>query len=246
MGYAEDLKGQRFGEVIVLGRAPNIRNGARWIVQCDCGRRFNASSHRLRHGLTQYCIDCSYKKRGKKYARYLPKFCTYLYYDEDKTPRYVGSGLKRRPYQGKNRKTFPKPTNDEFILILKRFDSKEEAELHEEYMIDVIGTEIDGTGPLKNISPGRNRNHPTTSQKHSQKMTGTKQTPERIRHRAIKNSKYVYKITHPCGLVEDVQLLREFAVQQDLSLKDLLSAVKRKCPNFQGFKIQRLPKPSTP
>lgn len=37
-GVRADLKGQRFGHLVVLGAAPSD-SGARWQCHCDCGKR---------------------------------------------------------------------------------------------------------------------------------------------------------------------------------------------------------------
>jgi hypothetical protein len=34
---ADDLTGQRFGLVTVMGRAKSVGTGARWKVKCECG-----------------------------------------------------------------------------------------------------------------------------------------------------------------------------------------------------------------
>lgn len=59
-----DITGQRFGSLLVIGRAaeqPAKRKApARWVVRCVCGnyttRRFKA----LREGTATECAECSY------------------------------------------------------------------------------------------------------------------------------------------------------------------------------------------
>lgn len=51
-----DLIGQRFGRLLVVGRASNDRTGnAQWLCQCDCGRAIVRQSRSLRRGQTLSC-----------------------------------------------------------------------------------------------------------------------------------------------------------------------------------------------
>ncbi len=53
---AEDLTGQRFGELTVLCRAENDRhNRTRWICRCDCGKECSVPAMRLKTGRTGSC-----------------------------------------------------------------------------------------------------------------------------------------------------------------------------------------------
>jgi len=47
-----DLTGRRFGQLVVLER-----NGARWLVECDCGRRTSVPAGSLNAGTTGSCGD---------------------------------------------------------------------------------------------------------------------------------------------------------------------------------------------
>ncbi len=60
MGKLIDLKGRRFGKLMVVERAPNIvdKNGnitAMWLCKCDCGNKSIVRSELLRNGKTQSC-----------------------------------------------------------------------------------------------------------------------------------------------------------------------------------------------
>jgi len=80
---------------------------------------------------------------------------TYAYLREDRTPYYIGKGNGKRayvPHIRRNGNFIPVPDKDR-ILILKHFNTDEEAHKHEEYMIDVYGREIDG-GILLNLCVG--------------------------------------------------------------------------------------------
>lgn len=56
---AINLRGKRFGRLLVLRRAPLDRDGkqyrAKWVCWCDCGREFVARSLHLRDGSTKSC-----------------------------------------------------------------------------------------------------------------------------------------------------------------------------------------------
>jgi len=81
---------------------------------------------------------------------------TYAYLREDRTPYYIGKGTGTRAYRKHERRggrCVPVPQDRDRILILKHFDSDEDAHRHEEYMISVFGREIDG-GILLNLAIG--------------------------------------------------------------------------------------------
>ena len=52
----EDLSGQRFGSLLVVGRstAPDRHNRVMWICRCDCGRARTVSTRELKRGRTLY------------------------------------------------------------------------------------------------------------------------------------------------------------------------------------------------
>lgn len=51
-----DITGQRFGRLIVLRRAPNIRrNLGQWVCRCDCGKETLASAGKLRYHHKRSC-----------------------------------------------------------------------------------------------------------------------------------------------------------------------------------------------
>ena len=52
----EDLSGQRFGSLLVVGRskAPDRHNRIMWICRCDCGRARTVSTRELKRGRTLY------------------------------------------------------------------------------------------------------------------------------------------------------------------------------------------------
>lgn len=62
---AEDLTGQRFGELLVISRAPNRNGRVCWNCRCDCGQEHIASAQELKVGK---CKSCGCKRRkGRKY-----------------------------------------------------------------------------------------------------------------------------------------------------------------------------------
>ena len=65
MGAAIDLTGQRFGRLVVVGRADppsNKRGCAMWHCRCDCGNEKDINSFYLRNGDTRSC-GCLQRER---------------------------------------------------------------------------------------------------------------------------------------------------------------------------------------
>jgi len=80
-------------------------------------------------------------------------YYTYAYLREDKTPYYIGKGVKYRIYEKYNR-TSPPPKDKSRIIFLKQNLTEEEAFKHEIYMIAVFGRKDLGTGILHNRTNG--------------------------------------------------------------------------------------------
>ena len=62
-----DLTGQRFGRLVVIGRADppmDLRRKARWHCICDCGNETDALGDNLRRGKTASC-GCLQKERAR-------------------------------------------------------------------------------------------------------------------------------------------------------------------------------------
>lgn len=53
--FLKDLKGMRFGHLLVLEYANSNYQGAVWECQCDCGNRCYIGQHSLRYGFTKSC-----------------------------------------------------------------------------------------------------------------------------------------------------------------------------------------------
>ena len=67
MSAAIDLTGQQFGHLTAL-----IRNGQRWLCQCDCGKKKSIQTTHLRSGATRSCghlIGEATRKRCTKHGR---------------------------------------------------------------------------------------------------------------------------------------------------------------------------------
>ena len=67
-----DLVGQRFGRLIVLGRATSKNNSPRWLCKCDCGNETIVYANALKSGKTRSC-GCLHSEVS---ARVLPKSVT--------------------------------------------------------------------------------------------------------------------------------------------------------------------------
>lgn len=56
MSKLKDLKGQKFGKLLVISRADNYKDGrTRWKCQCDCGNIIDVMSTNLLRGNTKSC-----------------------------------------------------------------------------------------------------------------------------------------------------------------------------------------------
>ena len=82
-------------------------------------------------------------------------YYTYAYLREDRTPYYIGKGSGNRAYQkhvrNNGQNLVPKDKNK--ILILKNFETEDEAYKHEQYLIVLYGRKCDG-GILVNMVHG--------------------------------------------------------------------------------------------
>lgn len=58
IGRAKDLRGQKFGRLTVIKRAPNKGKRPAWECQCDCGNSVIVRANHLTSGLTKSC-GCS-------------------------------------------------------------------------------------------------------------------------------------------------------------------------------------------
>ena len=60
------LTGQRFGRLVVVGRAENGKHKhSRWLCRCDCGREKIVLGKHLRSGATQSCGCLSKEKTAE-------------------------------------------------------------------------------------------------------------------------------------------------------------------------------------
>jgi len=82
-------------------------------------------------------------------------YYTYAYLREDRTPYYIGKGSGNRAYQKHVRNNGQNlvPKNKNQILILKNFETEDEAYTHEQYLIALYGRKCDG-GILVNMVHG--------------------------------------------------------------------------------------------
>ena len=92
------------------------------------------------------------------------RFYTYAYLRKDRTPYYIGKGVKSRLY-AKNHGKIPIPSKDR-IIFLKKNLTEEQAFAHEKYMIAVFGRKDLGTGILLNRTDG---GEGVTGNRHSKK-----------------------------------------------------------------------------
>lgn len=66
MGKHEDLTGKKIGQLYVIKRIENSKNGhKRYLCKCDCGNYCNVFSLNLKHN-TKRCFECSRKNKKIK------------------------------------------------------------------------------------------------------------------------------------------------------------------------------------
>lgn len=65
---ANDLEGQRFGRLLVIGKAPNRGDSLAWTCRCDCGRTVAVRTYSLRYGRTKSC-GCLNAELRSQHAR---------------------------------------------------------------------------------------------------------------------------------------------------------------------------------
>jgi len=78
-----DLTGQRFGRLMVLARAPNIKTRVVFHCECDCGNKTIVDGYSLRSGLSKSC-RCLAKERASDRNKRHSACAGY-----GKTPEYV-------------------------------------------------------------------------------------------------------------------------------------------------------------
>lgn len=78
---AEDITGQRFGNLVAIKRAENKRGRTAWLCQCDCGNMHIATTKELKEGKCKSCGCLKSKKfrsmvdiTGKRYGRLTAKY----------------------------------------------------------------------------------------------------------------------------------------------------------------------------
>ena len=111
------------------------------------------------------------------------RFYTYAYLREDRTPYYIGKGVRYRLFEGSG-KPCPVPKDKNRIIFLKQNLIEEEAFKHETYMISVFGRKIDGGILLNKTFGGEGASgrvvKDSTRVILKEKCSGWKHTPEAI------------------------------------------------------------------
>ena len=69
MRRLNDLTGERFGNLSVIRRADNAKDGSvRWECVCDCGNELVVSGRNLKSGHTRSCTQCGRKRIAESAA----------------------------------------------------------------------------------------------------------------------------------------------------------------------------------
>lgn len=102
---AVDLKGRKFGRLIVLRRAGRIGSNAAWLCRCNCGQEVVVQSNRLVAGLRKSCAVNGHYWRPREPRSLSGKFPSeYISWKgmlkrcqnkkEKRYPNYGGRGIK--------------------------------------------------------------------------------------------------------------------------------------------------------
>lgn len=97
------------------------------------------------------------------------KFYTYAYLRKDDSPYYIGKGTRYRAWNHNRGERVPTPKDHSRVLILKEFDTEEDAIKHEVYMIAIYKRKIDG-GILINMTPGGESGSFPKTEEHKRKI----------------------------------------------------------------------------
>lgn len=136
----ENLSGQTFGHLTVLGDTGKRQNGNTiWHCQCDCGNTTNVVGYRLKSGNTTSCGHVRHLRNGRQMLEKLPKSLrgTNPFLLTDKPTQNSRTGV-RGVYKAKNGKWRTALTYKGEYHYGGTFDSKEDAvkarkELEDEY-----------------------------------------------------------------------------------------------------------------
>lgn len=98
MSVILDLRGQRFGRLLVLDKAPNVTKNGRsytaWLCKCDCGTEKIVRTNTLRQGGTQSCGCLAREVHSKAIRKAIQST---IKHGDFGTPLYrVWAAMKRR------------------------------------------------------------------------------------------------------------------------------------------------------
>ena len=66
----ENLKGKRFGKLVVIEQVENLHTKTRWLCKCDCGNNKIVQSNHLKSGATISCGCYGNKKRTQSVTKH--------------------------------------------------------------------------------------------------------------------------------------------------------------------------------
>jgi hypothetical protein len=105
-GIRIDLKGQRFGRLVVIGKTSHDMKTSqtKWSCHCDCGNNIEVRGGNLRNGHSQSCgclrrdnASKTFKAHGKSHTRLFNIWCSMRQRCRDKNcanyPSYGGRGI---------------------------------------------------------------------------------------------------------------------------------------------------------
>lgn len=160
------------------------------------------------------------------------QFYTYVWYDQDWIPYYVGKGVG---YRSHKRRGIPHP--EEGHVVLKYFDLEEQAFEHEKQLIAFWGRRgFEDEGLLMNKSiggPGMSGVPPTKLQTEHRRRNASKALAARCKKYAKE-----YFVTDPSGTEYKIKNLSGFCKDNDLSNGCMYHVMSGKYTHHKGWKCR--------
>lgn len=112
-GYAEDLTGNKYGELVVIGYSHKKHSHSFWNCKCSCGNYDIFNVTQLKNGKVLKCRECSKKeKENIKNELYIEK-------QEESTKKFKDKIINRKKYNNYTIKNEIVIIDDELIISIE-------------------------------------------------------------------------------------------------------------------------------